>query len=650
MIEYMTRPATKRRFPWFWIGLLLFTTMLYAPALHFGFIWDDPVWFGRVVGKSFWELLAPLPEYHFYRPGTLLINRLFMRANGTFDPLPLHAFQIAVHLLNSVLVGRLCRELRLGRRLARATALLFALYPLSHQAIAWAAPQQSWVTMFMLLTAWRYLEARRTTSALTLVGALLAYIMAIAIQESAVQLLPWLFLIEWRVHSNWRRLWRAPATWLFLPATLAYLAFWLQAPKYEGVTTLALSSEVLWYLLQGLVFPVVGFVRGFPAALQPWVQTGMVSACLGLLAVLLLKRQRWPLVLGISWYGLQLLSTWVGLDYVYVSLSSRLFYLSAFGATLLWAAAFLPPTRTPLKFRHVPGLFLLVVVTIQSSLLLLNFQQLYHHGSTLQAQLLKTLASEKPSSKLLFVNYPDRYTPRRAPYPLGYWGVTLAPVRVALSDFLRLTNGSAPTTESLSVLALGPEAQQLGPYHVDMRGAPVAESTVYERARQAEATYVTHYHQDGTMTLHYAGNVHAEIVTTLPWRAQFGATGRLLEATPWLVGDQVYLYLRWQALASGATTESIFVHLAAPDDLPVAQADGAPGLGLFPLWTWQAGDLIEEVRLFTPVAQTIPPGVYNINIGIYNWETHTRTPTWFPDGTRLPDDFFTLGQVRIGGR
>lgn len=640
--------------PVFWVGLLLLTAALYAPALRFGFIWDDPVWFGRVVGKSFGELLAPLPEYHFYRPGTLLINRLFMHADGAFAALPLHAFQIAMHLLNVALVARLCRELRLGRTIALGTATLFALYPLSHQAVAWAAPQQSWVTCFMLLTAWGYLAARRRRLWMLLVAALLAYLAAIAVQESAVQLLPWLFLLEWRAQASWRKLLRSPATWLFTPVTLAYLAFWVQAPKYEGVTALAFDPEVFWYLLQGLVFPALGFVGGFPAAWLSSVRPLMLVVFAGLLGLLLVRRRFWALLLGVTWFGLQLLSTWAGLDYVYVSLSPRLFYLSAFGAALLWAAALLPDARRRSAgvWRGL-GFVALVVMAVQSSLLLVSFQRMYRDGTALQGALLEVLAQEGPTGSVLFVNYPDRYAPRRSPYPRGYWGVILAPVRVTLGQFAGLSAGVTPSTESLSVLASGPEAQGIGPYYVAMRGAPVAESTVYERARQADATYVTHYHEDGSMTLHHAGNVRG-VVADEPlaggWRAQFGDVARLLEAEPWLDGETLHLRLRWQALGSGVSADSIFIHLASPDDMPVAQADGAPGLGLFPLWAWQAGDVIEEERVFAPVAERIPPGVYNINIGIYNWEAQTRAATWLPDGTRLPDDFFTLGQVRIGER
>ena len=122
----------------------------------------------------------------------------------------------------------------------------------------------------------------------------------------------------------------------------------------------------------------------------------------------------------------------------------------------------------------------------------------------------------------------------------------------------------------------------------------------------------------------------------------------MLEAEPRWDGVTLRLRLRWQALDSGFPTDSVFVHLALPDILPVAQADGEPGLGFFPLWSWRAGDIISEERVFTPVTDTIPPGFYNVNIGICNWEAQSRVETWLPDGTRLPDEYFTLGQVRIG--
>ena len=63
------------------LTLLLVTVWLYAPALGFGFIWDDPICplLGGMAGKPLETLIRPNPDFHFYRPGTLLYHCLFLR-------------------------------------------------------------------------------------------------------------------------------------------------------------------------------------------------------------------------------------------------------------------------------------------------------------------------------------------------------------------------------------------------------------------------------------------------------------------------------------------------------------------------------------------------------------------------------------------
>ena len=69
----MVRTADSRlRVTFVMLALLLVTTWLYAPALDFGFIWDDPHWFGRVAEGSLGTLIGPTPDFQFYRPGTFL--------------------------------------------------------------------------------------------------------------------------------------------------------------------------------------------------------------------------------------------------------------------------------------------------------------------------------------------------------------------------------------------------------------------------------------------------------------------------------------------------------------------------------------------------------------------------------------------------
>lgn len=64
----------------------------------------------------------------------------------------------------------------------------------------------------------------------------------------------------------------------------------------------------------------------------------------------------------------------------------------------------------------------------------------------------------------------------------------------------------------------------------------------------------------------------------------------------------------------------------------VAQADGPALGGMVPIWLWQAGDCIRDVRYVT-----LPPdgGPYTVQVGVYNGDG--RFPAYV-GGARCPDD------------
>jgi hypothetical protein len=124
------------------VGLLLFLTWLYRPSIHFGLIWDDPEWYGRVVGKSIFALLKPSTDYQFYRPGVMLFNRLFVQADGTLAIQTLHWAQIGWYVINLSLVFAISRRVGFGRWAAFMVVMLTAVHPFVYQSVAWAAPGQ----------------------------------------------------------------------------------------------------------------------------------------------------------------------------------------------------------------------------------------------------------------------------------------------------------------------------------------------------------------------------------------------------------------------------------------------------------------------------------------------------------------------------
>jgi len=633
--------------------LLGLTLWLYAPALDFGFMWDDPLWFGRVVGKSLAELVGPMPDYQFYRPGTMLYNRLFLRADGAFPAPLMHAAQIGWHLLSVALVYALSRRLGLEKGAAVAVAALTAWHPFAYQAVAWAAPQQPLVAALQNGAWLAYLFARRANGRLAAGLSLALFVAALAVQESSVALAVWPLLAEWalrRQREGGARWWLA-LVYPFVAACFGLL--WLRLPRQPGYTALSFEPKVVLYLLQGFVYPLLGRPGGYGSGqtVAPGMLLALIVVALGALLVVARYAGRSRLAcFALVWAGLGVAPAAVGLQYSYVSLSPRLLYYSMPGVALLWAAALLPAGPRvheggwqQRRLWRSGGAVALGLILLQSLLLLRGFQSLYAAGA---AHLAEMQAVQSDPARLLFVNFPDRYALRRPPYPLGYWGVTLAPVSVELGDLARL-NGQHLVTDSRSMPWIDAEARDAGPYHVDLRGGITTADQLYQLTYGMDAVYLSRYVADGVFVLQQAGSLVAgqpgEPVESCRLARLAGAFC-LLEAQVEQGAGQLILRLTWRSLAPAQPHQTIFAHLGTPGQPPLAQADGDAWLGMVPLDIWQPGDTIRDRRVI-PLPPALPPGRYAIQVGVYDRLSGARLPATTPHGEPLPGDAVIVGYL-----
>jgi hypothetical protein len=90
-------------------------------------------------------------------------------------------------------------------------------------------------------------------------------------------------------------------------------------------------------------------------------------------------------------------------------------------------------------------------------------------------------------------------------------------------------------------------------------------------------------------------------------------------------GNAGQLTLYWQTDNQPEALYTAFVHLLDGQENVVAQADHWPG-GL-PSHTWAAGQVIVD-QFALPVGTDVPPGPYQIAVGLYTAD----------DGARLPVD------------
>jgi len=609
--------------------------ILYLPSLGYGLHWDDPLWYAQGQNKSFYELLRALPTYQYYRPLAVYVNRLLCTPYGTVRAQAAHAIQVAAHLGAILLLVPVLRGLGIGRLHANLAALLFAVHPFCHQAVAWQAPQQPVATMWVLLSvlvAQRYVAYRRAS----LLGlSTLAYAAGLLYQESAVPAL-WLFAyVAWQDARERGLTWRRGLTkhaWLMAHATLAaaYLAMWLTAPRSEGITGWAFEGDVLAYLLQGTVYPLAWALARAPMEWPPLAVLFLCTAALGaLIAVLGRRDARRAATLGAAWIVTGILSTWAGLRWEYVEVGPRLLYPAIPGVAILWAGAVHRAwDHKPLaRWGGIGLLALLLIIALGQDV---AFSRLMRIGTDHLANAVEAM-TRHPGSTQLYVNFPDRLELRNRPYPLGFWGLTLAPIVQDLADYAAVTTGVRVRTLSLAAPELGWADREASPYRADLRGVQAGYEALADAAVLSDAVYITDYMADGSLALREVGAFLQD--DGAPPRISFGHGLELLywEITPCAGTRCAELQLLWRAREPLAWGDTLFVHVLTPDGAWVSGADGDPLAGLVPLVAWPEGRLLRERRVLSTAE--LPEGDYAVTVGLYNRDTGRRYGAWLADGS-----------------
>ena len=86
-------------------------------------------------------------------------------------------------------------------------------------------------------------------------------------------------------------------------------------------------------------------------------------------------------------------------------------------------------------------------------------------------------------------------------------------------------------------------------------------------------------------------------------------------------GQPAGLRLVWKALAPMAADYTVFVHVLDQSGQIAAQADAQPRGGTYPTSMWEPGEYVVDDYSFD-----LPPGEYNLHVGMYLAETGARLP------------------------
>jgi hypothetical protein len=489
--------------------------------------------------------------------------------------------------------------------------------------------------MLAYLAAERWVASRRRRF-LGLSVAL--YTVALLTQESAV---PFVALFLWPEVRDLRQPRRFVARlWPLLHVMIAaaFVFAWLNVPRLGGVTGQGWDPRVLAYLLQGVIHPLAA---GLARLLHAW-QWQELAIILGLGWAILVAgawrhdRGRSTLLFS-ALIVCGLAPTYAGLSWSYVKIGSRLFYPALLGTSALWGHWLAPiaERQAGIPRRMLAAALALALLGVAGTQWY-SFQRLYHLGTRHLAEAVDVISAQ-PERRLLLVNFPDQIELKRAPYPMGWWGLILAPVVQDMSDFSNAATGRAAETRCLAVPVHGWTPRQASPYLANLRGLPASPTEIWEQAAWADEVYITLYGPDGSMFLAEIGGVGPDQAD--PARFALGDAVELV-ATRVLGYDgsvpAVAVELEWRTTQPRRPGDTFFVHLLNAEGQLIAQADDDALAGLLPLSAWQSGWLVRDIR-HIPLAE-IPPGDYALTIGAYNRDTGERCPAFWADGNRVLND------------
>jgi hypothetical protein len=343
----------RRAEPWLLaaqvIMLILAGFLVYLPALHGQWLWDD-----RFIlsdnplmrdSAGWWKIwfAPPGPDYF---PLTTTVEWLLWQFFGDHT-FPFHVACLVLHLLSAFLLWRLF--LRLGLKLAWWGALLFVVHPVMVESVAWISELKNTVSLpFLLgaLLAWlNYDEQGRPRD----YAAALALFLAALLAKTSVVMLPFVLLLHawWKHGGLSRKKFLAALPFFAVAFILGLLTMFFQRHWAVGTDPVEVGGPVvglvragwaiLFYLDKCLwpfglmpIYPTPDFAHPSPFQFAPWL---LIVLFFGLLWS---RRQSWgcPAMLGLGFFLLNLVPVlgFVSMSYLRIAwVADHFVYISAIG-------------------------------------------------------------------------------------------------------------------------------------------------------------------------------------------------------------------------------------------------------------------------------------------------------------------------------
>ncbi len=637
----------------------LLAIALYWPALQLPVFWDEVGNLNFLAGKGLGEIWTSAAGFAYYRPLGFSIWWLAQRISGAPHAVALHALNIFAlagcgWLLGALAMRWLGTPTQIGGQAdwaALVAAALLTASPFAALVVPLVASLfHLLVTLLALLGALALLEYRRSAHKAWVVAAVLCIGLAPFAHESGVAVgLALLCLLGWQrapaasaaSSRGWAQ--RAdPALLAGIAANALFPLLWLMVPKMRADNTLPLrpAGELLRnaiFFLQGLTYPLQPFVLPLKAW-SGWDEKLLVSIVGGaalLLAGWLCARAgtlRYALAAA-GFSAAAALPSILMLKELYVVVSPRLLVFPAVGAALLWALT-VAALAQRMPWPRSAVLALLALLLFMPVRYVWSRVQLHVRALAPVAQLVQALRAA-PGARHLLVNPVMWLALDRQIYPIVHDGVVVLPEYHSPADLIALNSGAPVQLDGVNFPLVATEPLH---HYYDVWGDELSWEAMAERVRQYDRVWLMLY-GDGPLQVVEAGQVLKAAPRTAPLAMFGGGSLRLLSAQAVRSGKTLNLELVWQA--QQPATAEIFVHGLDCAGKMLGQADGAALARMFPLWLWQAGEAVRDVRQIQ-LADAPDNGCTQIAVGLFDPASGARLPAVDAAGRALADDRYII--------
>jgi hypothetical protein len=335
------------------VGFLFF---MYWETLSFTFFGDDfqiLSW----VARGPLRMLFPIEGIYHYFPVTMVLIGI-PQWLGFGEASTYHFANVMFHCANTILVFAIARELLDNRFEATFSAILFGLFFLAYNPVAWSLVGNHYVTstFFALLAFLWFIRYRHSQSNRYLWGFALTYSMSIYTHEICVPLVAACFLYD--LSRKGRQLLALPLITLrriggaYMVPVVALAVLW--AIKYFFTPRIVISQNDPTKLLQNFITAACYFLPSNNMnaywIFSRWGQNSLLLAGASLTiaaitaAVCLKANRTQRLMLG--WYILFVL-----LPVLVAQVGPRYFYVAAVGWAVFWATVVTRTGRFLVRFH-----------------------------------------------------------------------------------------------------------------------------------------------------------------------------------------------------------------------------------------------------------------------------------------------------------